>query len=1187
MWTDRLAKSTMLFTALGLLPVVHSAITLSPTITGGLTSDNYEPGQKRCPKYHTPCSDTTRCEPLDLVKEKGKIGDKNLKAFTKIFDSKTKRRNLRTRHLRIRMIKKWSDSAEFGAYFLYVVNQLLYAETHELIGDKAPFVYMPETGSYHSSCSEGGNITNFWERGFQPVTNINYEKIPEADIWEFTQDTIKNLHFDKSAVRSLPYTMGEDDKRIKGDVATRNWLDCQRNRVMGIVNKYIRVKPEIAALAEKRWAELFSANQSVVCAHVSGEEKFMSNPKSIHQFEHALGRELQTQNARALVSGTNLRFVNKMKGLYGDRIVKMPAIFIEDEDSALGKKLIAQEEMIEIIMMTKCNSMLKSWALSPELSVYLHTSIHGSPMKTIDLDLNNNTVDNEHSSCYIGHKCEEKPMQLKSSTAMESALKNGACSRRCTAYRAVKQKGQPAQTMTGEQTAVLVVAHYTENLDWLENQPFCYMIMEKVGNGDHAGKDPSTVVVNKGNEASSYLKFLGLNYKNLPDHVLMTHGKAVCEHNADLRKLLRSINLDAYGYASLNGIQFPFLEYDDICDLHTFWTQIMPELKFTPKTFMDISTACCAQFVVSKERILKRSQDFYDRLFDFSVGSADFGHSTDSSGTTVDLSNDERKKKLAEFPMSLPGCEQNLALEFNSFTRGEVLELSWHKIFGENWHTTLLNSTEFCGSAKICPQDLPILRAKNSTYGVVDNEKDPFWNPASKFLKVVKHQSETLKSKRLGRNKFIRTKIPSTKDVNTVLKLSEAPVLVSAGRNLSVVMLGSYSTVLSAFKQSKVAKLTTTQHIGKATGGSNLVVERANRKHAYHFSRHVAKGSFTNETLNILLWDDKTCDFDFYGLRVEPYLEFEGCGAPIRFYSALHRSLAAKMDAVVVSDRGNKTLKSLLLMESLRKRPGNQVWAGCRLKSDMDKSLAKELGSNFISLGSHSDFRISRYSFGYLGDSVHSILRKPEPLEWVEKIPGIALIENSNCEAKPRVTFVTALLKAFPRTHAIGKCWKNTRPMTGWKGGHFGNNLNAMANLRPYMFTLCYDDPDVNVESERIYQALAVGSVPIYKGHKDIESLIPCKKCIINANNFQSVQQLVDVVQNLIEDRAQYLELLDWKKTEYDAAEHPAFEQMRVTSVDSSVCRFAKKLSRSQKFPLEDCGSSCIKQVQFLQKLSP
>ena len=94
--------------------------------------------------------------------------------------------------------------------------------------------------------------------------------------------------------------MGDDEKRIKGDVATRyvqipvltaslntvsnsNWLDCQRNRVMDIVNKYIRVKPEIAAMAEKRLAQLFPANQNVVCAHVSGDEKFMSNPKSIHK----------------------------------------------------------------------------------------------------------------------------------------------------------------------------------------------------------------------------------------------------------------------------------------------------------------------------------------------------------------------------------------------------------------------------------------------------------------------------------------------------------------------------------------------------------------------------------------------------------------------------------------------------------------------------------------------------------------------------------------------------------------------------------------------------------------------------------------------------------------------------------------------------------------------------------------
>merc|ERR1712023_398856 len=170
----------------------------------------------------------------------------------------------------------------------------------------------------------------------------------------------------------------------------------------------------------------------------------------------------------------------------------------------------------------------------------------------------------------------------------------------------------------------------------------------------------------------------------------------------------------------------------------------------------------------------------------------------------------------------------------------------------------------------------------------------------------------------------------------------------------------------------------------------------------------------------------------------------------------------------------------------------------------------------------------------------------------------------------------------------FGKCWKNTNLMTAWNGGHYGSSLNVMANLRPYMFTLCHDDPDHNVVSERIYQALAAGSVPIYKGDKDIDSLIPCKKCIINANNFENVEQLVHVVENLIENRDQYLELLDWKRSEYDADEHPAFENLRAQSVDSAICRFATKLNRSPKLKkVKECGAKCVEQVHLLQKLSP
>eukprot|EP00466_Bigelowiella_natans_P000332 jgi/Bigna1/58781/fgenesh1_kg.1_\ len=121
-------------------------------------------------------------------------------------------------------------------------------------------------------------------------------------------------------------------------------------------------------------------------------------------------------------------------------------------------------------------------------------------------------------------------------------------------------------------------------------------------------------------------------------------------------------------------------------------------------------------------------------------------------------------------------------------------------------------------------------------------------------------------------------------------------------------------------------------------------------------------------------------------------------------------------------------------------------------------------------------------------------------------------MEHENCKDGHRSEFVSGLVKAFNRTHSIGDCWKNTNLMTSWLGGKgMGYHVNRMANLRPYMFTLCHDQKEQAFVSECVFQALAVGSVPIYRGPHNIESLVPCQKCVINANNFESPQDVASI----------------------------------------------------------------------------
>lgn len=138
----------------------------------------------------------------------------------------------------------------FFAYPMYVINQLLLAEKFGLIGEKAPFVYMPEKHQYHQ-CSPA---SNFWTRWFKPISGVDAENIQdENDVWEFSTLTIESLHYNKDAVHTYPYEKG--NRQLKGDAGTFDWLMCHRDRVKPIMDRYIRIKPDILEQAKDYFAK--------------------------------------------------------------------------------------------------------------------------------------------------------------------------------------------------------------------------------------------------------------------------------------------------------------------------------------------------------------------------------------------------------------------------------------------------------------------------------------------------------------------------------------------------------------------------------------------------------------------------------------------------------------------------------------------------------------------------------------------------------------------------------------------------------------------------------------------------------------------------------------------------------------------------------------------------------------------
>jgi len=167
---------------------------------------------------------------------------------------------------------------------------------------------------------------------------------------------------------------------------------------------------------------------------------------------------------------------------------------------------------------------------------------------------------------------------------------------------------------------VIVTSHYEEDLAWLQKSDYPTVVCSK--------KLPSPlcpVTANKGFEASSLLAFIVHNYARLPAHVAFLHGHEKAWHQKlDIMKAISCADYKQHGFISLNSnwcSDFMGLTENGCWGrerhlLEAHWDELFrPFLNRDPPP--RIITDCCAQFIVSRERILRLPLEAYRTWLSF------------------------------------------------------------------------------------------------------------------------------------------------------------------------------------------------------------------------------------------------------------------------------------------------------------------------------------------------------------------------------------------------------------------------------------------------------------------------------------------------------------------------------------------------------------------------------------------
>lgn len=178
------------------------------------------------------------------------------------------------------------------------------------------------------------------------------------------------------------------------------------------------------------------------------------------------------------------------------------------------------------------------------------------------------------------------------------------------------------------------------------------------------------------------------------------------------------------------------------------------------------------------------------------------------------------------------------------------------------------------------------------------------------------------------------------------------------------------------------------------------------------------------------------------------------------------------------------------------------------------------------------------------------------PLNLSEKEGNLVCAFISNCHAtNGRTNYVKELMKHI-KIDSFGRCLNNAQIPRNMNRENKYRTKEAM--LRYYKFTIAFENSnDPDYISEKLFQPLRYGSVPIYRGCPNLEDFAP-PHSTIDANKFNSPKELADYLHYLDNNDTAYNEYFQWK---YDnnIGQMPRIRFFRDRD-ESSVCALVERI---------------------------
>lgn len=207
-------------------------------------------------------------------------------------------------------------------------------------------------------------------------------------------------------------------------------------------------------------------------------------------------------------------------------------------------------------------------------------------------------------------------------------------------------------------------------------------------------------------------------------------------------------------------------------------------------------------------------------------------------------------------------------------------------------------------------------------------------------------------------------------------------------------------------------------------------------------------------------------------------------------------------------------------LEGDLEKPEHQIWVAWSYESEVNypwmfSDELKDIFDLWMTYHLDSDIVLPYYDYTFK----EKLFTPP-----CEKTKDVCMFISSPVNKSCRLQYLSELMEYLP-VDSYGS-WRRNCVSDEDKG-----YLTKLDIIKQYKFTIAFENAvSQDYVTEKFFEPLTIGSVPIYLGAPNIETFSPGEHAFIDVRDYASPKDLADDIMRYCRDISRYDSLLEWKR---------------------------------------------------------